>query len=178
MKLMTATTGTRDDREHRRYRPGPTIAESIIGAVVPDSLTAASLAREPLPSLNLSELSGDGTIHFGMAAIDDHGRFTDRRILRTLSWRPDDRIDIALRDDIIVVRSAHCGSDLVSPRGFIKLPLPIRRWRSLNAGDRLLLVSVPTAAVLLAYDCAALGKILNAHHAPAAGLDHATPGCS
>ncbi|WP_143467023.1 hypothetical protein [Lentzea kentuckyensis] len=175
---MTATTGTRDGRERRRYRPGPTTAGAIIGAVVPDSLTAACLKTEPLPSINLSELSRDGTIHFGMAAIDDHGRFTDRRILRTLSWEPEGRIDIALHGDIIVVRSVHYGTDLVSPRGFIKLPLPIRRWRSLNAGDRLLLVSIPTSAVLLAYDCAALGKILNAYHAPAVGLDHAAPRCS
>lgn len=174
---MTATTGTRDNKERRRQRPGPTTAEAIIGAVVPDSLTTTFLKREPLPSVNLSELSGDGTVHFGMASIDDHGRFTDRRILRTLSWKPEDRIDIALHGDIIVVRSAHYGSNLVSPRCFIRVPLPIRRWRSLRAGDRLLLVSVPTSAVLLAYDCTALGKILNAHHAPAAGLDHAASRC-
>jgi hypothetical protein len=95
---------------------------------------------------------------YALSAVDKSGRVADRSIVRVLGWGPGTRLDIREQAGIIVARPAADGVHCVGARGHLHLPLAVRRWCRLTAGDRVLLAAVylpeKTSALLRTQSCA------------------------
>ena len=106
------------------------------------------------------------TVVYGLSAIDDRGRITDRVIVRALGWPAGLRLDICESDGILTVRAAPDGAYQVTAHGHLRLPAALRHRCSLAAGDRVLLAADPDRSRLAIYPPATLDTAL-AHQAPA-----------
>ncbi|MFD0822006.1 AbrB/MazE/SpoVT family DNA-binding domain-containing protein [Micromonospora zhanjiangensis] len=100
-----------------------------------------------------------------MSAVDKSGRVADRSVVRVLGWTPGSRLDVRERGGLIVVRQVDDAVYRVDARGHLHLPLAVRRWCRLAAGDRLLLAAHPGDGVLVAYPLAVLDRLLAVPHA-------------
>jgi bifunctional DNA-binding transcriptional regulator/antitoxin component of YhaV-PrlF toxin-antitoxin module len=97
---------------------------------------------------------------YALSAVDKSGRVADRSIVRVLGWGPGTRLDIREQAGIIVARPAADGVHCVGDRGHLHLPLAVRRWCRLTAGDRVLLAADPATGVLVAHPLAVLDRLL------------------
>ena len=70
------------------------------------------------------------------------------------------RLDIRERGGIVVVRAAADGAHGIDSRGFLHLPLTVRRWCRLSAGGRLLLAADLVGGVLIAYPIPVVDRLL------------------
>lgn len=73
---------------------------------------------------------------------------------------PGTRLDIREQTGIIVATSASDGVYCVDERGHLHLPLAMRRWCRLAAGDRMLFAPDRDAGVLVAHPLAVLDRVL------------------
>jgi len=104
-----------------------------------------------------------------VSAVDKSGRVADRGAVRALGWAPGTRVSIRERGGTIVVVPAGDGVHRIDDRGHLLLPLAVRRWCYLTAGDRLLLAADPGAGVLVAHCFAVLDRLFAEVHAAGAG---------
>ncbi len=79
------------------------------------------------------------------------------------------RLDIREQAGIIVAIAAHDGVHRIDDRGHLHLPLAVRRWCRLAAGDRVLFAADRAAGVLVAYPLAVLDRLLADAPVAAAG---------
>jgi bifunctional DNA-binding transcriptional regulator/antitoxin component of YhaV-PrlF toxin-antitoxin module len=106
---------------------------------------------------------------YALSAVDKSGRLADRSIVRVLSWAPGTRLDIREQAGIIVARPAADGVHCIDDRGHLHVPLAVRRWCRLTAGDRVLLAADPATGVLVAHPLAVLDRLLADVHAAVSG---------
>ncbi|HEY7274010.1 MAG TPA: AbrB/MazE/SpoVT family DNA-binding domain-containing protein [Actinoplanes sp.] len=97
--------------------------------------------------------------------MDKSGRVADRSIVQALGWTPRSRLEIRERSGIILARAAGNGVHRIDDRGHLRLPLAVRRWCRLAAGDRLLFAADPATGVLTAHPPAVLDRLLAGVHA-------------
>jgi bifunctional DNA-binding transcriptional regulator/antitoxin component of YhaV-PrlF toxin-antitoxin module len=110
-----------------------------------------------------------GDTVYALSAVDKSGRVADRSIVRAFGWAPGTRLDVRERAGIIVVRAAPDGVHRIDDRGYLLLPLAVRRWCRLAAGDRVLLAADRATGVLVAYPLATLDRLLAGVHEAVAG---------
>jgi len=108
---------------------------------------------------------------YAVSAVDKSGRVADRRIVQAVGWAAGARLDVRVRDGVIVARYARDGVCRVDDRGYFVVPLSVRRWCNLSAGARLLLAAVPAGGLLCAYPPDVLGRLLGGASAVAGGED-------
>lgn len=122
-------------------------------------------ARRPLPLPALSsKYARTADTAYALSAVDKSGRIADRSIVRALGWAPETRLDIREQSGVILVCAIADGAYRIDDRGYALLPLTVRRWCRLKAGDRVLLVAQRSSGVLVAHPLAALDRLLaNAH---------------
>jgi hypothetical protein len=98
---MHPLPGGHDD-EFRRTRPGAgRTAGCEREACLPCSPAPAKRVRGlPLPALRA--LPRDGALSYAIVVMDDHGRITDRSVLRALGWS-------AVSTDDVLVHLVPCG---------------------------------------------------------------------
>jgi hypothetical protein len=101
-----------------------------------------------------------------LSAVDKSGRVADRSIVRVLGWLPGTRLDIREQAGIVVVRGACDGVHRIGDRGYLHLPLAVRRWCRLGAGDQVLLAADRAAGVLVAHPLVVVDRLLAGLHAP------------
>jgi hypothetical protein len=106
---------------------------------------------------------------YALSAVDKSGRVADRSIVRALGWVPGTRLDLRERAGVIVASAACDGVLCIDDRGHLHLPLAVRRWCRLAAGDRVLLVADRATGVLVAHPLAVLDRLLAGVHAAVAG---------
>jgi len=104
-----------------------------------------------------------------VSAVDKSGRVADRSVVRVMGWAPGTRIAIRERAGTVVVTPAGDGVHRVDGRGYLLLPLAVRRWCHLAAGDRLLWAADPGAGVLVGHCFAVLDRLLAEGHAAVVG---------
>jgi bifunctional DNA-binding transcriptional regulator/antitoxin component of YhaV-PrlF toxin-antitoxin module len=122
-------------------------------------------ARRPLPLPALSsEFTRTADTAYALSAVDKSGRIADRSIIRALGWTPETRLDIREQSGVILVRATADGVHRIDNRGYMLLPLTVRRWCRLKAGDRVLLVANLSADVLAAHPLAVLDRLLAGAH--------------
>ena len=122
--------------------------------------SAPGPGRPPLPLPQLRSAAAATSVVYALTALDRNGRLADRSILRVLDWLAGLRLDIREHAGVITARPAADGAGWVDARGFLQIPLTIRRWCRLTAGDRLLLAADPGAGVLLGYPVPVLDALL------------------
>jgi hypothetical protein len=120
----------------------------------------AGAGRQPPPLPELRPAAAPTATVYALSAIDRSGRLADRSILRVLDWPAGLRLDICERAGVIAVRAAADGAGWIDARGFLQVPLTVRRWCRLSAGDRLLLAADPATGVLLSYPGPVLDALL------------------
>ncbi len=124
--------------------------------------------RPPLP-LPVLPAPRAGTMVYGVAAIDVSGRIADRTIIRTLGWAPGTRLHIRECSGVIVIRLDRQGVFTVTGQGRLHLPVTVRQWCGLTAGDRVLLAASPADGLLVVHPPAALDAMVMAVHADVLG---------
>lgn len=146
----------------------------VIPKVIPGSAGAGpgpvGRTRRPLPVPALDTQSSRviDTV-YALSAVDKSGRIADRSIVRALGWTPGIRLDIREQAGIIVACATPGGVHRVDDRGHLHLPLAVRRWCRLAAGDRVLLAADPATGVLMAHTLAVLDRLLAGEHTAVAG---------
>jgi hypothetical protein len=106
---------------------------------------------------------------YAVSAVDKSGRLADRSVIRVLGWVPGTRLTIRECGGTIVVSAGADGVHRISDRGHLHLPLAVRRWCRLAAGDRVLLAVDRATGVLVAHPSAVLDRLLAGVHAAAVG---------
>ncbi|GAA3224104.1 hypothetical protein GCM10017691_11790 [Pseudonocardia petroleophila] len=110
---------------------------------------------------------------YGLATLDRYGRLADRAVLRALHWGPGHPLALTLVSGSVLIVAHDDATARVGNDGYVRLPVGVRRACRLVPGDRVLLVADPPAGRLLLHPPAALGALLDTHHADI--LSGATP---
>ncbi len=137
-------------------------ASAITPLFVPRSVSApqrrSPSPRGPLPIAAMPALRSPDAPVYGMAAMDDRGRITDRLVLRSLGWIPGTSIHLDVHGDVAVARPD--GPSRITAPGHLRLPAIVRQQLGLRPGDRVLLVARPATSRLLVYTATALDALL------------------
>jgi bifunctional DNA-binding transcriptional regulator/antitoxin component of YhaV-PrlF toxin-antitoxin module len=144
----------------------PVIPKVVPGGGAGAGLVGRSRRPPPVPALDAGSPRATDTV-YALSAVDKSGRVADRSIVRVLGWGPGTRLDIREQAGIIVARAAADGVHCVGDRGHLHLPLAVRRWCRLTAGDRVLLAADCATGVLVAHPLAVLDRLLAHTHAAA-----------
>ncbi len=142
-----------------------TIAELVIGAVVPTFSAGDTSEITALPLLDLGALVRDGSMVYGIATLDGGGRVSERLITRLMGWQPGQSLDFARMADVIVARRHPSGAFRVPGNTLVTIPAALRHWCGLSPGDRVLLAAAPEQGVLLIHTMAALDRMVVRHNA-------------
>jgi bifunctional DNA-binding transcriptional regulator/antitoxin component of YhaV-PrlF toxin-antitoxin module len=144
----------------------------VIPKILPFQSGNSPVVRErrplPVPALDSGSPTVPDTV-YALSAVDKSGRVADRSIVRALGWAPRTRLDIREHSGIVVARPAADGVHRVDDRGHLRLPLAVRRWCRLGAGDRVLCTADAARGVLVAYPLPVLGRLLTGQ--PAAAVE-------
>jgi bifunctional DNA-binding transcriptional regulator/antitoxin component of YhaV-PrlF toxin-antitoxin module len=142
------------------------VTASFLPAVIPPTPTgtpsqpAGSRRRPPpLAVLEPDPVPVTDTV-YAVSAVDKSGRVADRSIVRALGRAPGTRLDFREQSGIIAMRAAAEGVHRIDDHGHLHLPLPVRRWCRLAAGDRILFAADRATGVLAAYPVAVLDRLL------------------
>jgi len=98
---------------------------------------------------------------YGVACVDDRGRIAADVVLRALGWGPDARIRMSVRSGLLVVIADPGGAAKITPRGHLRLAVPLRRWCGLAPGSRVLLVADADEQRLVVHPPAALDAMIS-----------------
>lgn len=144
----------------------------VIPKVIPVGAGPGPLGRTrrplPLPGLDSGSSAVTDTV-YALSAVDKSGRVADRSIVRVLGWVPGSRLDIRERAGVITAHAVCDGVHRIDDRGHLCLPLAVRRWCRLAAGDRVLLAAHRDTGVLVAHPLAVLDRLLAGVPAAMAG---------
>jgi bifunctional DNA-binding transcriptional regulator/antitoxin component of YhaV-PrlF toxin-antitoxin module len=132
------------------------VTASFIPPLIPRSSAAdrsgaglSGRSRRPLPVPSLDPGTARAAANlYVVSAVDKSGRVADRSAVRALGWAAGTRVTIRERGGTIVVAPATDGVHRIDDRGYLLLPLAVRRWCRLATGDRLLLVADPATKML------------------------------
>lgn len=141
---------------------GLVITPLLVPPVAPAADHRAPSPRRALPLAAMPPVRPPDAAVYGMAAMDDRGRITDRPVLRALGWTPGTRTHVHVRHDIAIVTARSDGPHAVTAHGHLRLPVPVRHRLDLRPGDRMLLAAIPAEARLIVYPPAALDALLAA----------------
>lgn len=127
---------------------------------VPTTQHRAPSPRGPLPIAAMPALRPPDAAVYGMAAMDDRGRITDRSVLRALGWIPGTPIRMEVDGGVAVITAGPDGPSQITPPGHLRLPATVRHRLGLRPGNRMLLAAIPAAPRLLLYPPGTLDAVL------------------
>lgn len=136
------------------------ITPLLVPSSAPHTQQRSAVQRGPLPLVAMPALRPIDAAVYGMAAMDDRGRITDRPVLSALGWIPGTSVHVEAKGDVAAVTAGCGGTGQVTAPGRIRLPASVRHRLDLRPGDRLLLVGRPAASLLLLYPPTALDALL------------------
>lgn len=139
--------------------------ERLVGALVPvptGDLVRPSPAPMPaLPTPGLPVGVVGRALVVETARVDRSGRVAAVAVLRVLGWGPGQRVNIAVVvHDAVVVTAAVTGLSRIDSRCQVSLPAAARRMCAILPGPPVVLVAVPSQAVLVVHAVAALAGLL------------------
>ncbi|MFC0105466.1 AbrB/MazE/SpoVT family DNA-binding domain-containing protein [Kibdelosporangium aridum] len=111
----------------------------------------------PLPVVPLTRSS---TALYGVATIDDRGRFVDHALMTALGWSHGTGLGIRESDCCLIVHPNECFVTMITKHGRLHLPAHVRHRYGLRAGDRVLLVADADRQTLTVYPPATLDLLL------------------
>jgi hypothetical protein len=95
--------------------------------------------------------------------------------VRQLDWGPADTILTLWGGDVIMAIRHKEGERLITPRGFLRLPVVVRRRLHLSGGERVVVGTDPDADLLMVFAVSTLDRMV--HRLCAATLTGAHDGC-
>jgi len=120
----------------------------------------------PLPPLRFSPTRT--ATRYAVTSVDRDGRLADRSVLRFMAWPAGSQLDLAVEDRWIVV-AGRGGDTRINERGFLRLPLHLRRRCAIEPGDQVLMIGDRRSAELLLIPVIAVGEILHAYRRRSGG---------
>jgi hypothetical protein len=140
--------------------------ERLIGALIPapvgDRPPPAPASLPVLPVLGLPAGVRAEALVVETARMDRSGRVCARHLLRALGWGPGHRVDIAVVDGVVLIRSVATGLHLVGGRGELSLPAAARRMCGIEPGPPVLLAASPSEGVLVVHPITVVARLLAA----------------
>jgi AbrB family looped-hinge helix DNA binding protein len=128
------------------FTPPDTVAQSPAGRM--------SLAPLPVRRSSSTEL-------LSVAAIDRSGRFSVRRQVAALGWKPGSSLGFNVSPTAVLIRQTKPGRYRIHARGQLFLPSGARALLGLSGGDRVVVVAMPDHGALLVQPVnAVLGQIV------------------
>ncbi|WP_327096021.1 hypothetical protein OIE68_39715 [Nocardia vinacea] len=92
--------------------------------------------------------------------MDNFGRLADRSSLRHLEWHSGQRVGFTIVNAVVVVFDNANGPDVISDRGYLRLPAQVRHCARIEHSDRLLLAAIPEFGGLAIFPPAAASAAL------------------
>jgi bifunctional DNA-binding transcriptional regulator/antitoxin component of YhaV-PrlF toxin-antitoxin module len=142
-----------------------TAAQEIVAALALPLSSASSETLRPLPLIALHRLSRDTTMVYGVGRVDASGRVSNRDIVRTLGWRPGDKLEIVPTLGGIVILVGPDGLFSVPATPCIVIPAATRRHHDISAGDHVLLAAAPEYGIVIVHTRQAMNDMLARYHA-------------
>lgn len=142
------------------------VTASSISPVIPSSSgvslrnTSSPGERRVLPLPRLAPGAAASAAVYGMAAVDCRGRVADRAVITSLGWTPGLRLSIREDGGLVLLIADPRGVFSLTRQGHVRLPVGVRRWCALAAGDRVLLVADPDRGSLVVFPPAALAALV------------------
>ncbi|QUQ64610.1 AbrB/MazE/SpoVT family DNA-binding domain-containing protein [Kutzneria sp. CA-103260] len=120
--------------------PVPLFTPPDILAPVP----AGRMSLAPLP------IRGNSSAELlSVAAIDRSGRFSVRRHVAALGWKPGFPLGFTVFPTAVLIRQTTLGRYRIDARGQLFLPSGARAFLGLSGGDQVVVVAMPDHGVLL-----------------------------
>jgi len=118
--------------------------ERLVAALVPPVHPSANTVTTGGGLITLPAFAPAPTQHqHRVVLIDNHGRLREASLFGHLGWSADTRLTIQERDSALVVRADERGTHRLDPKGRLRVPDALRKFRGWSAGSTVLL-SVPT----------------------------------
>ena len=139
---------------------------ALIAPVIPPSggasanSRASSTVARVLPLARLAPGDRQATAVYGLATVDDRGRIADRTVIASMGWSAGARLSISEDAGLVILTADPRGVFALTRQGHIRLPVGVRRWCALAAGDRVLLVAEPDRDTVVVYPPAALDAMV------------------
>lgn len=142
------------------------ITEQLIGALVPQT-TIPRPAAAPMPALPPSA-PGDrpalGMVEIGTSRVDGSGRIVATALLKSLSWRPGDVIEIDVCHGAVVIAPRADGRHRVGDRGEIGLPTQARALCAITTGSTVFMAALVNHGLLVIHRADAVIRALGRVH--------------
>ncbi|WP_306215625.1 hypothetical protein [Actinoplanes sp. RD1] len=121
------------------------------------------LAPEPLrPVLPVDD--GSGSLLLDMARLDASGRFSARVLLRVLGWTAQQRVDLTVAGDALIIGSSPTGRQKIGVRGELAVPGSTRAMLGLDEDPRVVLVAALDSRVLVVHPHTVVAQLLAGHY--------------
>jgi hypothetical protein len=150
------------------------VTAQVISPVVPPALVTGPRLAGPggrartLPVASLAA-AATGSLVCGSATIDCNGRLAEATLLAVLGWAPGTRLDIRVRDGLVLLTADPDAVFTITQPGQVRLPATVRHWCGLTPGSRVLLATDPAVGMLVVHPPAAWQAMLAAVHATVLG---------
>lgn len=139
--------------------------DRLIAAIAARSRATTTEQHKPLPVGTLASLPGDGSLTYQIASIDGRGRISDRSSIRTLGWRPGDRLSIEIvSGNIVLVRPQRHGLCKLNQQEYVRLPAAVRHWCGMQAGKRVFLSAAAGHDVLVVHSMLTLDSMVLSYY--------------
>lgn len=91
-----------------------------------------------LPVAQFPAPTSAGSTYYVVTTTDQGGRLADHSPLQLLGWPPGATVSVRIRQNRFVVVKLGSGPHALTGQGHLRLPLAVRRFCRIEAGDRLL----------------------------------------
>ena len=148
--------------------------ESPIALLIPPELPAPAPGPGPglaVPMLAIeSHDSSVGVLSLGTAVVDRSGRVRDRTLLTALGWAEGTRLEIRMAPGTAVLCRSADGAFQIDSRDQVVLPAATRALLGIRPGQRVVLVAMPEADLLLVHPAAVAAAWIAAHYLKTPGI--------
>jgi hypothetical protein len=151
--------------------------ESPITLLVPPELAVPAPragSRLAVPMLAVESQDSDnprlGRLLLGTAVVDRSGRVRDRALLTALGWAEGTRLEIRIAPGTAVLGRSADGAFQIDGRDQVVLPAATRALLGITTGQRVVLVALTDADLLLVHPVAVAAAWIAAHYLKTAGI--------
>jgi len=145
------------------------VNERLVSLLVPPELPPAAPGRALAVSVLAAETTSPhgspvGRLLLGTAVIDRSGRVRDGALLTALGWGAGERLTVGMAPGAAVLRRVADGAFRIDGRGQVFVPAAVRALLGIGSGERMVLVALLDADVLVMHPVAVVAGWLAGHY--------------
>jgi ribosomal protein S18 acetylase RimI-like enzyme len=137
--------------------------ERLVAALIPPTtaptVAVSDAAATVLPLPALAPVQPARFVH-RTALLDDDGRVREATLFALLDWKPQQTVEVGEHGASLLVRATSGGPLALDPRGRLRVPDALRKFRGWAAGEVLLLSASPADGVLVLSPASALDSLV------------------